>query len=432
LYAKPSLRFIPLTYTPGYFYLAAALSTVLGVGFLPLRLISIAASAGVLAALFGLAAREARDTRAGIMAAGLFAAMYGWTDGWFDLARTDSLFLFLALSAIYVLRWHASTRATIFAAVLISLSFLVKQTGLIVAVPLAAYCAWRGWRVLVGFVGTVSIIVVGTTLMLDRLFGGWYLYYVVHVPGQHPLALETLWGFWRFDLLRPLPLAFLVSVVYLIWRLRSRDRDAAVFYLLAVAGLFGGAMASRLHSLSYINVVLPAYAAVSIVFAIAVHDSARMASARSSARTSRLVPTALYGLALLQLLRLVYGPASLVPSAEDVAAGRQLVQRLRTMPGDVFVPYHGYLPVLAGKTPHAHAAVIADVIRGGVTDVEKGLADELDNALRTHQFDSIVSVDSPTPVRAWLPIEKYYQAQEREVDVRSRFWHPEVRYVPRR
>ena len=99
LYARPSLEFTPLTYTPGYFYLAAGLSLALGVDFLPLRLISIAASAAVLLLLFALASRETQEGRSGVLAAGVFAATYGWTDGWFDLARTDSLFIALALPA---------------------------------------------------------------------------------------------------------------------------------------------------------------------------------------------------------------------------------------------------------------------------------------------------------------------------------------------
>src|SRR6266540_1825576 len=136
LYAKPSLDFIPLTYTPGYFYLAAGLSWILGVGFLPLRMISIAAAVALLSVLFCLAWREVREIRAGVLAAGLFAAMFGWTDGWLDVGRTDSLFLLLTCLAIYVLRWHSSLRAAVLAGVLISLAFLVKQTGLIVAIPL--------------------------------------------------------------------------------------------------------------------------------------------------------------------------------------------------------------------------------------------------------------------------------------------------------
>ncbi len=428
LYAKPSLHFIPLTYTPAYFYLAAGLTRLLGLqaGFLPLRLITIVSSLGVMGVLFRLAWRETGDAGAGLLAAGLFAAMFGWTDGWLDLARTDSLFLLLSLLAIYILRWSRTTLAGIVAGVLISLAFLVKQTGFLVAIPLALYCAWRGWRTVVAFAGTVAVIVFGSAAVLDRLFHGWYLYYVTKVPGQHPLAYEVLWGFWRFDLLRPMPIALIASAAYLAWRVLHawrdadpRARDIAVFYLLATAGLFGGALASRLHSLSYINVVLPAYAALALLFALAVQRSGRLRGGFA------------YALALAQLLRLAYAPAALVPTAADAAAGRALLQRIAETPGDVFVPYHGYLPSLAGKSMHAHAVVIADVIRGGRTDTEKGLAADLAQAFREHRFSAIISVDTKTPVGEWLPFEHdYHPAAGAVIDTPSRFWHREVLYIP--
>jgi hypothetical protein len=430
LYAKPSLTFIPLTYTPLYFYLAAALSKLIGVGFLPLRLVSIAASAGVLVMLFRIASREADDMRAGVLAAGLFAAMFGWTDGWLDLARNDSLFLLLALVAIYLLRWQESPAAYVGAGVLLSLSFLVKQTGLVVAIPLALFCAWRGWLAFACFSATVAAIVSGTTLVLDRIFDGWYLYYVRDVPAQHPLAMEMIWGFWRFDVLRPLPLALLASAGYLLVTLRQRERDAPLLYLLATAGLCGGAWASRLHSLSYVNVALPAYAALAVVFAILVYDR-RFATALSGRAGVTFAHCVLHGLAILQLARLAYVPARLVPTSLDVAAGQSLLAAVASQTGDVFLPFHGYLPTLAGKTSHAHAVVIADVIRGRPSQAGLTLAEEVDRAFKDHQFDAVIAVEGQTPVHAWLPMQDHYRPASSVVNHRSMFWRPEARYLAR-
>jgi hypothetical protein len=431
LYAKPSLDFIPLTYTPAYFYLAAGLSRIIGVGFLPLRLISIISSVGLLAVTARLASRETGDPHAGILAAGLFAAMFGWTGGWLDLARTDSLFLFLAMLAVYILRWHASPGAMCAAGVLMSLSFLTKQTGLIVAAPLCVWCAFQGWRAFLSFTGTILVIVVGTSLVFQRLFDGWYLYYLFDVPRQHPVAIQSLVGFWRYDFIGPMPVAVAVSCVYLVWRMLSGEWRIATFYTLAAAGLVGGAYVSRLHSLSFINVVLPAYLAAALVFSIAVHETTRRVAPKQPAAARRRLMLALYGLSLLQLIRVGYRPQSFVPGAQDVATGRLFVERIAAMPGRVLVLDHGYLPALAGKETHAHAAVIADVIRGGRTDVEHGLAEALAEALRTHQFDSVVVSESPSPVREWLPIDTYYRPEERVITTRSRFWRPELRYVPR-
>jgi Glycosyltransferase family 87 len=431
LYARPSLAFIPLTYTPAYFYLGAALSKIIGVGFLPLRLISVASSVGVLVVTARLVWRETASAQAGVLAAGLFAAMFGWTGGWLDLARTDSLFLLLAMLTVYILRWRSSTIAMIVAGLLISLAFLTKQTGLIIAIPLGLWCALQGWRPFLAFAGTVFVSVVGTTLWLNHVFDGWYVYYLYAVPRQHPVAMQSVVGFWRYDLGAPLAVALVGSSVYLLWCLWSGDRRAAIFYSLVGVAFFAGAWVSRLHSLSFINVVLPAYLATAIVFGIAVHSSVRLAAARLSPHGQRWLGVAVYGLCLLQLIRLGYSPRSFVPTAQDVSAGQQLLQRIAETPGDVFVPSHGYLPALAGKATFAHGVVIADVIRGGQTSVEKALAAELDEALKRHQFDAVIVTESPNPVRAWLPIEEYYRPETRVVTVQSRFWRPEVRYVPK-
>jgi hypothetical protein len=432
LYGPPSLQFTPLTYTPAYFYLGAAASKLAGVGFLPLRGISVASIAGVLAVTFRLVWREVGDPNAGVLAVGLFAATFGWTNGWFDLARTDSLLLFLAMLAVYILRWHDSIWAVTTAAILLSLAFLTKQTGLVIAIPVSACCLLKGRQQFVAFVVTVAIIVGGVSLALDRHFHGWYSYYVFSVPKQHPLQVQSIYGFWRHDIIVPLPVAVISSIAYLAWRLTTREnRQRALFYLFSGAGFFAGAWASRLHSLSFINVLLPAYLITAVIFAVAAHETIRQLDAYGTSRTAALGTTVVYAVCLLQLTRLLYVPSALVPTAQDVATGHSLVRRIAEMPGDVFLPYHGYLPALAGKPTHVHGAILADVIRGGTTDVERQAAAELDDALRTHRFSAVIMVESPTPVRAWLPVESYYRPAERLVNAPSRFWGPETLYVPR-
>ena len=146
LYVEPSLEFTPFIYTPLYFYVAAAVSKVLGVGFLPLRLVSFVASLGCLWLIGRFVRRETGSWTWGIVAAGLFAATYRLSGAWLDIARVDTLFLFLVLGSIHLLRfrrgpldgggWAAD-----------GLAFLTKQTALFIALPLALYplLFGRGW-----------------------------------------------------------------------------------------------------------------------------------------------------------------------------------------------------------------------------------------------------------------------------------------------
>jgi 4-amino-4-deoxy-L-arabinose transferase-like glycosyltransferase len=156
LYGPPSLEFTPWVYPPLYFYVSAAVSSMLSGGLLPLRLVSFVASLGSLAFIFAIAQRETGSRRAGWLSAGLFVATYQLGGTWFDLARVDSLFLVLSLAALYVLRFTESFRAALLAGVLISLSFFSKQTALGVATPVALFLVAVDWRRGLVFIATVS------------------------------------------------------------------------------------------------------------------------------------------------------------------------------------------------------------------------------------------------------------------------------------
>src|SRR5580692_9856452 len=66
LYPKPTLDFVPFLYAPLYFYLAAALSKVIGVGYAALRLVSILGTLGSLAVIYALIHSETRSRLAGL------------------------------------------------------------------------------------------------------------------------------------------------------------------------------------------------------------------------------------------------------------------------------------------------------------------------------------------------------------------------------
>lgn len=177
--------------------------------------------------------------------------------------------------------------------------------------------------------------------------------------------------------------------------------------------------------------MLPAYAAVAILSGIALQEALAAARSASSEAQRWRWQAGVYTLALLQLIRLSYSPAALVPTAQDVATGHALVDQIRITPGEVFVPFHGYLPALAGKKTYAHAVPLADVVRGDAPDAGVMLARQLDGAFRAHRFDAVFFLEAPTAVSGYFPINEYYRADGPVVESVSRFWKGEVRYVPR-
>ena len=110
LYIAPSLDFAPLVYTPLYYYLASLLAR-LGLPIaLAGRLLSGAASFGSAGIIAGVVVRESGNRFAGWLASALYLACFAISDGFFDLVRVDSLYVFIVL-LIFLLLMNSSKTA---------------------------------------------------------------------------------------------------------------------------------------------------------------------------------------------------------------------------------------------------------------------------------------------------------------------------------
>ena len=98
-------------------------------------------------------------------------------------------------------------------------------------------------------------------------------------------------------------------------------------------------------------------------------------------------------LAFLQFPPLYYNPAAQIPSKADREAGAQIVETIRGIDGDVFVPSHGYLAELAGKKMYAHECAIGDVWRGTDTDISMEMLKSITRAIEDRHFQAVI-VDS--------------------------------------
>ncbi|MGH7197395.1 MAG: glycosyltransferase family 39 protein, partial [Candidatus Omnitrophota bacterium] len=237
LYVRPSIEFISCIYTPLYFYLSALVSKIIGVGFVPLRLIAFLSSLGCFFLIYRFVKKETRSPFAGILALCQFAATYKLTGWWFDCGRADSLFLLFLLAALYGIRFHASKIGWSISAILMAFSFLTKQTALIVAVPVMFYCFLAERRSCLYFIVPFSGIVAGSTFILNYLHDGWYWYYIFDLPAQQGVVESVLHTFWTKDLFSRLPLPSLVAVFYLFFSVKVFSKERSLFYLLSAFGM---------------------------------------------------------------------------------------------------------------------------------------------------------------------------------------------------
>lgn len=390
IYIAPSIDFVPFLYPPGYFYLAAVFSSLIGDGFFPLRIVSFTASLISFVVIFLIVKDETKNWWVSLLSSGLFAAAYRVTGAWLDIARVDSLFLALLLFCIYFVRKEKSYVNTVFAGIFAALTFLTKQTALIAIIPIVLYLFWRNWKYALCFL-TTAVVLAGTiTLILNQRSDGWYIYYVFTLLSQQTqwLPLEFL-SFWKNDLIVHLPITLLLTGIF-IFSKTKQERVLLIRWLAILAGALAATFLSRVKIGGYDNVLLPMFAVFSILFGLGLHELQGLIDQQPAVHKSKegiLLQTA----CLLQFAILFYNPFTQIPTKADLTEGQELVQYLSTMDESVYMPDHGYLLTLAGKRTFAHHGALWDVLRTDeLTAGKVQLSAELEEAIRDQTYDVII------------------------------------------
>lgn len=389
VYAKPSIEFVSFLYPPFYYEAAAVFAGALGPGFLPLRLLSFLSSIGVFVLLFQIVRRETGSILAGGVAVGLFAATFDRVGGWFDIARLDSFYLMLLLAGILVLRTFRTAWGAVASGVLLSAAFLTKQSALVIVAPLLFYLVLADLRRAPWFAGTLALCMGGGGFLLDRASGGWFHYYCVYLPSRHPRLDGGSTAFLTVDLLPALPLATLLAAFYVAVRLRGSGARTRFFFPLMTAGMVTSSWSVRNMVGAEVNNLLPAFAAVAILAALCLHElevrarTTEAASWRGAALAAQLA-------LLVQLALLAYDPRAHIPTLADRAAGEKLVARLQAIPGEIFVPHHGYLARLAGKRGYAHTLAMDNIFLDDDGPARRDLEAEMRKALADKAFAAVL------------------------------------------
>lgn len=395
LYGPPSLHFTPWPYPPLYFWISGALARVIGVGFLPLRIVSTAASLVALGLLYRLVVAETGDRPAGVLAAGVYAATYRLAGAWADIGRVDSLFLAFALAGLFAARQAQSRRAGAVAGLLLFLSFFTKQDGLLIALPVIAWLLIVRRPAGVSALAVLGGLVALSTLVLDAVSHGWYRYYVFgELPSQG--IVPSQWqGFWRHDLLHPLGLVVGLIVIGLAVLALGRRFEggwpevgwrSSGFWVAAGLGLVGAAWAGRLHAGGYDDVLMPGYAAVALSAGLVV------AWLRSHpAVMGRLGLSA--GVVVImgaQFHRTAYPIGPQIPSAADRRAGDAFLALVRHLPGRVVVLDHPFYATLAGKGTNADEEAANDIERSGPSAARRILVADMGTALLRPDVGAVI------------------------------------------
>jgi len=425
LYVAPSTAYVPLIYAPLFNYAAAAMAALVGPGFAALRTVSALAAAATLVITGVYVTRETGRRSAGLIAAALYAAGQHLAESWLDVGRSDSLFLALLIAGAFVYRTRAQGRgAPIAAGGLWALAFLTKQSVPVVLAPLLVWLVVRErarGRLAVAAFAALSLIAV---LWIDSANGGWFRYYAFIVPRKFPMD-PALAG--RFFLeMTPLLPAFALGAAGAWTRFRTDAGDVG-FHVALAGGLAFSSWHLRLYRGAGENVLLAAVLAAALAGGLGWGWLASRAAAVRPGRPASRPPAGRAGriashtpawspgriassLALcVQLAVLLRNPLPDIPRREDRAAGEDLVRRLASSEGPVFVSYHPYLARRAGKPTNVHIVPLMDMVRMPRDSIQDGLWQAMKDSLRTRAWDVLV-LDQ----RDWL-LEEAQAAGYREI-----------------
>ncbi|MBW2274128.1 MAG: glycosyltransferase family 39 protein [Deltaproteobacteria bacterium] len=399
LYGPPSLDFVPYPYPPLYYYAGALLTPLFGAGFPALRGVSLLASCGSAWVIFAWVRRETGRDFLGLVCAGTFLATFRASGAYMDVARLDSLFVFLALLSLLLLRFARTRSALVGAGLCAAAAIMTKQTGVVLYAPILLWCLRADWREAGGaiapgsrmraFVLPMLGIVALSVVVLDGLLGQRFLWYVVGAQAAHEIRWSMLPGLVARDLVLALPLMSLLALGYAV--LRARDAEASFFLALLVgAGL--AYVIPRAKAGGAMNNLILIHACLIVAGGVAAGRVEGWMGAMAGWTERRGEAALALGLAL-QLLLLVYDPRIALPQPSDEAAGWRLVERLAALEGEVLMPAQGYLAVMAGKRSFAHQRPVDDLANSGLADAE-ALREEFAAAIRGRRFAAIVDSTS--------------------------------------
>lgn len=433
IYAQPSADFVPFFYTPGYPALLAGLSQITGgLTFGLARWVSIIATLLAMGIIFRIGQREG-SARWGLLAVGIYAALFRVNGAFYDLARPDGLFTALLMGGVYVTYYWRSARGALFAGALFAVGFFTKQTVSVFVPACGLYLLWRNWRHAALFGAACLGLCVAGIAWRNHATDGWFWTFIFEGHQGHLFYWKNiLLEYWR-DLLVVAPLVLLLPLLWFsykvpipilsvalaawwtgawIYRARGFDYDAPHMYyrdlwfyephrwrillpaaILAV--LFGvyrwlnrrplvpkthgfwlwmfvaGAGASGLnHSTQW------AYSnslmLISLFSAVLIALATRdlIAPVEGAARAAWLIPVAL----LVQFGAWIYSPSDQLPHDEDLQAKAAFDARLAKIRGKVFIPAHPFYAWQRDGQVHVHQMGIQDVaFMGGLKDLKPRL-----------------------------------------------------------
>jgi len=279
-----------------------------------------------------------------------------------------------------------SNRRLILSWIVLALAAFTKQSGFILAIGLTLYLFMkmgrRAWFFVIPFSGLTLIPI----FILNWSTDGWFFYHVIHIGSADPIETRRLVNFVIKEVFGVM--AGIIGAQDSGWKvLRGQPWLIGIGLAILISGM------GRMRVGGNLNNLMPAYALLCLAPAILVQIPAPQSpSIEHTNNTSRLRyrDWLISALILIQFVLCRYSPPRYIPSHAMRESGDQLVQRIASFPGRVFVMMHPYYTILAGKEPSTQIATLWYVRHRG----ELPLPDDFVNRIESHYYSAIISDES--------------------------------------
>jgi len=362
LYSEPSMVYIPLVYQPLYFYIAAAFIKVLGVGMMPIRLLSVLSTCGCILMIFLITKKMSGAYIPALISAGLFAATNGIVWTWFDAGRVDMLCVFLFMTGLYFLL-SDNDRGAILAGIFFALSFFSKQTTAPIVLLIFVYYFFANRKKALILMLTFSLLAGTGTLLLNYESNGLYAFYVYTLPSYHQLGL-SINGFMTFVVngaMRPIWVALGVVLFSILLDRKNFARDHRHGLLLVTTiGILILSIWGTMIAWSTTNAFIPAYALIAIMFGLGLQSLQKNIEGFSSGSIRFIGSVFMLGLCLWQFSFLHYKSEDYIPTAQDFKKSHDLINFVKMADGELLIPSENYLALYVNKKVYYHSAALGE------------------------------------------------------------------------
>jgi len=252
--------------------------------------------------------------------------------------------------------------AALWGAIILVLACYTKQSGVYFLPFAAAYLFFKDRKQCVIFSSSAFVLLVSFFFALQYATDGWFgtfvlfnplRYYQVTTKPVSELQFQLLFEMrhklypeMRYEILYKLPVFFVLALAFLLQRALSITKKPAlaIWEYTAVAAAFAY-FSVRPHPGTMINdlMYMTVWGCILLGLFLVKLTGPEYSDVRDSKRVT------VYLLLAVQLCLLLYNPKPLVPTPQDVKKGRELISMVKNMPGEVYLPYHSWYGVMAGK-----------------------------------------------------------------------------------